>query len=171
MERIETERVYLRKFKLADAKRVYEVCNDANITRYLPLPHPYTLNMGKEWILSQKTDTIHQDFAVISKEDDRLIGSISLSDKGDGCKELGYWLAPECHGKGIMTETAKALINYAFEKLGVHKIIAKHYVKNPASGRVMEKCGMRVVGILEKHTFKNNEWNDVCLHEIINPRD
>lgn len=171
MKKIETERVYLRKFKLSDAKRVAEICNDENLTRYLPLPYPYTLEMAKEWITSQKTDLKHQDYAVISKENNKLIGSISLSDKGDGCKELGYWLAPECHGKGIMTETAHCLISYAFEKLGVHKIIAKHYIENPASGKVMQKCGMNVVGVLKKHALKNNVWHDVCLHEIINPHD
>lgn len=171
MEKIETERVYLTKFKLSDAKRVAKICNDENLTRYLPLPYPYTLEMAKEWISSQKTDLKHLDYAVISKETNQLIGSISLSDKGDGCKELGYWLAPECHGKGIMTETAQCLISYAFEKLGVHKIIAKHYIENPASGKVMQKCGMNVVGILKKHALKNNIWHDVCLYEIINPHD
>lgn len=167
MKILETERLYLRPFSLEDTKRITQVCNDKNLTKYLPFPYPYEEKMAIDWI-SQMPNSKDFDCAIVLKENGLLIGSISLMKRDDYVAELGYWLDPLYKGMGLMTEVATALVKYGFEKLKYHKIFAKHYAPNLASGRVMQKIGMRFVGTLEEHTFKDGKFYDVKLYEILN---
>ena len=169
MKILETERLYLRPFNLEDTKRVTQVCNDKNVTRYLPFPYPYEEKLAIDWI-SKMPNEKALDCAIIFKENDLLIGAISLMKKDDYVAELGYWLDPVYKGKGLMTEIAAAVVNYGFENLHYHKIFAKHYAENLASGRVMQKIGMQFVGTLKEHTFKDGKFYDVKLYEILNPK-
>ena len=85
--------------------------------------------------------------------------------------ELGYWISPDVWNKGIATEAARALIKYGFEIKEFHKIVAKHFKYNGASGRVMEKTGMKKEGTQEKHVLKNDLYEDIVLYGIINPQE
>lgn len=65
-------------------------------------------------------------------------------------KVLGYWVGESYWKKGYCTEAAKALIEFAFSRLGIVKVTAEHLSSNPASGRVMEKIGMCYVNQIQK---------------------
>ncbi len=167
---LETERLILRPFQLSDADDVCRICSQKRVTRFLPLPYPYTLQDAKNWIAGQSKDEEHADFAIVLKKNGQLIGSISVSGiKKCQVGEFGYWIDPDFWGNGFATEAARKLIEYAFNSLGYVKLYAKHYAENPASGKVMQKCGMSLVGTLHKHTLKDEIWRDVCLYEILNP--
>lgn len=170
---MESERIFLRPFVIGDVEEVFAVCRDFNVTKYLPLPYPYTLDMAKSWISSQEENKDKRlEFAVILKSNNKLIGSIGLGiENTDRHGEVGYWISPDYWGKGYATEALKLLIDFAFKKLKFHKIYAKHYVENPASGKVMQNCGMSLVGTLKDHSFKNGKFNDVKLYELINKHD
>lgn len=166
------ERIILRPFCVNDAETVANICNDKNFSKYIPLPFPYTLQDAKDWIKSQPKQRNQKSFAIVLKENNQLFGSISINlDKSKQNAEIGYWIKPEMSGKGYATEAVKKILEYGFEKLNLHKIYAKHYVENIASGKVMKKSGMSYVGILKKHSFKNGIYHDDCLYEIVNPHD
>jgi len=81
--------------------------------------------------------------------------------------EAGYWIGVQYWGNGYCTEALKAIINYGFGTLQLNKIHAHHITTNPASGRVMLKCGMSIEGSLKKHILKNNVYEDIVLYGIL----
>ena len=85
-------------------------------------------------------------FAVVERESGTLIGSAGFTGRGSpGEDELGYALHPDWWGRGLMTEAASELLRYAFEDRGLQAVWASHYAENPASRRVIEKCGFQRV--------------------------
>lgn len=74
-----------------------------------------------------------------------------------------YW------GKGYCTEAVQAIIRYGFEVLDLHKIVARHIVSNPASGRVMQKAGMQQEAILREETLKDGVYHDHVVYAVLNP--
>ena len=81
--------------------------------------------------------------------------------------EFGYWIGKEFWSRGYATEAAAAAIDYAFRSLGVNRVEALHFIGNSASGRVMEKCGMRHEGTLRQARKKWGEYVDVKVYAIV----
>ena len=81
--------------------------------------------------------------------------------------EIGYWLGVPYWGKGYATEAAKAVIGYAFETLGVQRVFAFHFTRNPASGRVLARAGMQREGTMRQHLVKWDERVDVDYYGIL----
>ena len=80
--------------------------------------------------------------------------------RAHGKGELGYWIAKDDWNRGYATEAARAVVRYAFDELGLRRVHAGHLVRNPASGRVMEKIGMRREGVWRQHILKWGEPED-----------
>lgn len=170
---IETERLTLRPFRLEDAEDVTKLCDNYNIYKTtLHIPYPYTLESAKEWILSheqnRKEDTLYQ-FAITDKNSGELYGSISLSNrKIHKNGEIAYWLGEEFWGRGFVTEASKAIIQFAFKEKNFHRVFAYYLKINPASGRVMEKCGMTYEGTQKDHIYKDGTFLDLYCYGIVN---
>lgn len=174
MERIETPRLILRRFTPDDAPRVAQICNDEHIYRStLSLPHPYPLECAQTWIAAQDALFAQErqyDFAVIEKASGTLCGSVSVShDQAHRHGELGYWIAHECWNHGYATEAARALIDFCLREKGYHRVYARHFASNPASGRVMQKLGMTREGVQKEHLCKAGRWEDVVLYGLTVP--
>jgi RimJ/RimL family protein N-acetyltransferase len=141
---LETERLILRAPLFEDAKRVALLVNDRRIAENTArIPHPYTMDDAKEWIgavTSQSAETYLITFR------GEMVGACGL-DMRDGVPELGYWLGVPFWGNGFATEAARALIDHAFADLGHEAIIAGARISNPASRRVLEKCGFQWTGV------------------------
>ena len=171
---IETERLIIRPFKDEDYKRVYEVCNDYELAKTtLGIPIPYTEENAKTFIEKTKKrleDNISYELAVCFKENpNKVVGCVSLVGINPVARkaEMGYWVARELWGKGIATEAARAIIKFGFEKLNLHSIMARYFNENTASGKVMQKCGMKYVGIMRDNEFRLDEFHDVVYYELI----
>lgn len=155
-ETLETERIILRKFNFEDLNDMYtNWASDDEVTRYLTWPthenRETTFKILDSWI-SKYSEQEYYQWAITLKEYGKVIGSISLmniNNENKSC-EIGYCIGRNYWNKGITTEAFKQLIEFAFMKIGFKKIIGKHFIENIASGRVMQKCGMGYVGILEK---------------------
>jgi RimJ/RimL family protein N-acetyltransferase len=127
--------------------------------------------MAADWI------TTHEDlrargvgavFAVVEREGGALVGSIGLTIESDDARaELGYWLGKPYWGRGYATEAAEALLRYAFEELGLNRVFAMYFSRNPASGRVMQKLGMTYEGRLRAHDRKWGVFEDVEVYGIL----
>lgn len=127
-------------------------------------------NVGRHaaaWIARPK-DPDHHVFAIILREGGDLVGAIGLEAKPDhGRAEIGYWVGVPYWNRGYVTEAARAVLGFGFESLGLHRIFAMHFTRNPASGRVMQKLGMKHEGTLREHEKKWDVFVDCEVYGIL----
>ncbi|WP_054703904.1 GNAT family N-acetyltransferase [Bacillus sp. JCM 19041] len=173
---IETDRLLLRLFKEEDAETVSMMCNNYNLYKStLTLPYPYTLDCALSWIATHEQnfeENKRYEFAITDKSSGQLYGAISISNQQPFRNgELGYWVAEEHWGNGYGTEAAKAVIEFVFNEKNYHRVYARFLKSNPASGKIMVKCGMEYEGIQKDHVFKNDSFEDVVLYGIINKNE
>jgi RimJ/RimL family protein N-acetyltransferase len=141
---LETERLVLRAPQLGDAKAIAKLANDRRIAENTArIPHPYDLNDAKEYIAWAKETRAESAFLITL--DDEVIGAcgVGLDEK---TPEIGYWVGVRCWGQGFATEAARAVIDYAFERFEFEALYSSARVTNPASRRVLEKCGFQWTG-------------------------
>lgn len=170
---ITTERLILRLFQTSDAETVATLCNNYSIYKStLYLPFPYSLDDALSWIEFHYDNFIEDfsyEFAVTDKETGELYGAIGLSNEIDFNQgEIAYWIGEQYWGKGYATEAAQAIVQFAFEEKKLHKVFARYFSSNPASGKVMEKIGMKQEGILKDHVIKDGKYEDIVYYGIIN---
>jgi [ribosomal protein S5]-alanine N-acetyltransferase len=168
---IKTRNLTLRPFNLSDATDVQRLAGDKDIaSTTLNIPHPYEDGMAEQWISTHK-DIFEKGkgviFAIVDNQD-RLIGTIGLCfELAHERAELGYWIGKPYWNKGYCTEAAQAIIKYGFEELGFNRINASHITRNPASGIVMQKIGMKHEGTLREHIKKWGLFEDIEDYAIL----
>ncbi len=170
---LQTPRLLLRPFSLSDAAGVQLLAGDFAIAdTTLALPHPYPDGAAEEWIgthQAQFEEGKEVTFAIVLKEADALIGAISLMQISPVHEraEMGYWVGAPYWGKGFCTEAASAVLAYGFSVLNLQRIYACYFKRNPASGRVMEKNGMKMEGCLRQHLKRWDQFEDVVQYGIL----
>lgn len=154
-QKLTTARLTLRRFAPADAQAMFDNwASDASVTKYLSWEtHPspdFTRELIAKWILEYENPEYYH---WVIEFDGTIVGGISLHDLSNRAMrcELGYCIGSKWWNQGVATEAARAVIGFAFEKLGAHRVWATHDVANAASGRVMQKAGMTREGILRQH--------------------
>jgi len=167
-----TERLLLRPFSPADAADVRRLAGQREVAaNTLTIPHPYEEGMADEWIAThagQFARGAGAVFAVVERDSGLLVGAIGLSIAADHARaELGYWVGKPYWGRGYCTEAARAVLGYAFGDLGLHRVHAHHFARNPASGRVMRKVGMTREGCLRGHVRKWGVFEDLESYGIL----
>jgi len=170
--KIETKRLLLRPFELSDGSRVKKLAGDKAIAdTTLNIPHPYEDGMAEEWISTHQAKFESGElanYAIILKSTKCLIGAIGLTiNKRFNRAELGYWIGKEYWNQDYCTEASKAMLEYGFRNLGLNKIIATHIDRNPASGKVMEKIGMKKEGFFREHVTKWEKYEDMASYGIL----
>ena len=175
---ITTNRLIIRPFVMSDSKRLYECCNDFELVKTtLGIPWPYTEKMAESWIPQKEEDAkngVSYKYAICMKDTpNNIIGCISLMGTNSLAKkaELGYWVERKLWGKGIATEAANAMIDFGFNTLKLNSIYARFFDINPASGRVMEKCGMTYCEMLRQHEFRFDQYYNIKYFEILNKKN
>jgi RimJ/RimL family protein N-acetyltransferase len=163
-----TARLVLRPFVPEDAPEVRRLAGAAEVAATtLVIPHPYPEGAAETWIggHAEAFDRRRQvDLAITLRDGGALVGAIGLvPDSRLETAELGYWIAVGHWGRGYATEAVCAVIPYGFATLGLHRIQAQHFLGNPASGRVMEKAGMRYEGIRRGAVRKGDRFEDVAV--------
>lgn len=171
-EQIITNRLILRNFTIGDANDVQRLAGEKEIAdTTLLIPHPYPDGAAEEWIATHAYKFLNKEeviFAITLKENKQLIGAIGLViNKMFNHAEAGYWIGVPFWGNGYCTEALGAVLNFGFTTLGLNKIHAHHMTKNPASGKVMLKCGMKLEGSFKKHILKNGVYEDIDLYGIL----
>ena len=169
---LKTERLNLRPFRLDDAPVVTVLAGERDIAfNTLNIPHPYEVGMAEEWIgahqeMYQRGEQLN--YAIERKSDRRLVGAVGLMlDPKHNRAELGYWVGKPYWGQGYCTEAAAELLRYGFEVLELNRIQASHYSRNFASGKVMDKLGMKYEGCLRSHIYKWGEYLDIVYRGIL----
>ena len=173
-QKIETERLILRKFETIDAKDAFKNwMGDPENVKYLGWRShenfQQTLDTISKWTSLYNKKNYYK-WAIVLKETEEVIGQINviLILEHVDCMELGYVLSKKYWNNGIMTETLKAVQSYLFSKVNCHRIQARHDMLNLASGKVMINVGMQFEGILRQSGKNNsNEWIDAAIYSII----
>lgn len=170
---IETDRLILRKFVLTDAETMYKNwAKDGEVTRYLTWPAHSSLEVSKHvislWEEESKIESNYQ-WCIELKATKEAIGSIGVVHKEEDIEaiEIGYCIGQAYWGQGIMAEALKKLIAYFFGEVGVNRIVAKHDTNNPASGKVMVKCGLQYEGICRQAGKNNTGICDMAIYGML----
>ena len=161
-----------RPFRVDDAAVVKVLAGDYEVAcTTLNIPHPYEDGMAEGWIAGhgpalETGESVTWAMAV--QRTGTLVGAISISLDGNHQRgELGYWVGRRYWRNGFATQAAQAIVSYGFEQLELHRIQAHHFASNPASGRVMQKAGMRCEGTLRQMYRRFGAWHDICFYAIL----
>ena len=126
--------------------------------------------MDKETFLEEEKK-LKSTVAKITEEEASIEDTLSKADMNydmeNGVVEIGYSLAKWKWNQGYMTEALEKVIEYTFETMDVNRIEAMHEPENPASGRVMEKCGFKKEGLLRQRLYNKGKYVDVCLYSLL----
>ncbi|RYD83166.1 MAG: N-acetyltransferase [Sphingobacteriales bacterium] len=146
--------------------------NREHLSRFLPwVGNMQTVEDFKNYIqhcemqLQQKTDI---SFVILANN--TVAGRIGLHYIHPHNKHgaIGYWIAKEFEGQGIVLQSCKAVIRYGFDILGLHRIEIKAAVENTRSQAIPEKLGFFKEGILREAEFVNNAFTDIVLYSLLN---
>ncbi len=111
------------------------------------IPHPFSEELAAQWIASHGPARVcGEENAFCLEKGGTVIGAVGYMNAGDDVYEIGYWVGEPWWGQGYATETVRRLIRFFLEELGAHRLTSGHFLDNPASGRVLEKCGFAYTG-------------------------
>lgn len=146
---LKSERLILRPPVPDDAARIECYVSDRRVAEMTSLiPHPYPRGGAADWIERTEQewlDGVRPAFVICRREGGDLVGCIAISIHPIEGHVAGYWIGVPHWGNGYATEALRRVIHYAFEDLEIDHIGACHFAHNPASGRVMQKAGMKFI--------------------------
>ena len=159
----------IRRWELSDARDLATALSNKKIQDNLRdgLPYPYTEQDGKEFISAMLAANESDTFAFAITVNGKVIGSIGAfrqTNIHNKTAELGYYIAEEYWGKGIMTEAVKQLCDYVFSHTDIIRIYAEPFSYNIGSCRVLEKAGFQYEGTLRSNALKNGNVLDMKMY-------
>lgn len=161
----------IREWKKSDAMSLSSALNNKKVLNNLRdgLHYPYTRQDAEEYINLILSSNPNDTFAYAVDIDGKAVGSIGAFRQSNihfRTAELGYYLAEEYWGKGIMTEAVKLLCKKVFTETDIIRIFAEPFAKNFGSRRVLEKAGFQLEGIMKNNAFKNGKVLDMALYSL-----
>ena len=169
---VETKRLTLQPYTLSNLENYHRLMSNPHVWQYSTTSTHESLEQSKqklEQLITGYTTNPLGFYALIDKTSNTFIGEagvLSFNKATDRCV-IGYNLLPGFWGKGYATETCKALIAYAFDKLHAQRVEALAMNANVASCRVLEKSDMTLEGTLRNFTKIDGIYHDVCYYGII----
>ncbi len=173
LPRLDTERLILRAFTLADAPIVQSYVDHPLIAAMTgpSIQHPYPPGEAERWIRTHQENfekNTQHIFAVTLRSNQEIVGCVGLyHDITNDKTEIGYWIAVDFWNRGYAVEASKAAIKYAFENIKTNKITARHATENPASGIVLQKIGMIKEGCLRQNFRKFGKIYDEDVYGLL----
>jgi len=178
------DRVTLRTVEDEDLEFVRDNIDDPRVRRPLTNAAPTNLETTREHFEERTSDDdAGVELAVCVDDgarrfdeatsdgprDGDILGTVSLFDidGSAGHAEIAYWLTPEAHGQGIMTEAARLLVRYAFEELRLHRVRGRALATNEGSKRVLQKCGMEREAVAREAENVNGEYVDMVYFGVL----
>ncbi len=169
---LETARLRLRPFTQSDAPEVERMAGERRVSAMtLNIPHPYPTGLAADWIASHAPAAAEgslYSFAVEHNEHGTLLGAIGITLSPRFRRAvIGYWLGTDHWSHGYMTEAARRVVAFGFEQLGLVRIQATCYPRNPASAKVMQKVGMAYEGLLRGYVYKDGVQEDIAMYAML----
>lgn len=170
---LETPGLILRRFQDGDGDFMYKNwASDPEVTKFLTWPTHSSVEVSRKinasWVASYEKPDYYQ-WAIVPKELGEPIGSISVVSIIEEAEavEIGYCIGRNWWGKGIVTEALQEVIRFCFEEVEALRVSARHDPNNPASGKVMQKCGLTYEGTLRQSDWNNQGICDAAHYSIL----
>lgn len=166
MIKLETERLIIRPTNTNDVSKIHEMLSDEETMKYF-VEGVYSKQKVFEFINRNQKETHH--FTILLKSSNRIVGKLSYNPWFmKRTKEIGWIIFKTAEGNGYATEAARAIIQFAFEKEKIHRLIATCQPENTASLRVCEKLGMKLEGDFKKCIhYKDDIWWDELFYSLL----
>ncbi|MEP7240205.1 MAG: GNAT family protein [Devosia sp.] len=171
---LETERLQLRPFTRADVDAVFAYRSLPAVAEYLtdqPMSHDecaeaVRIRTGQFGFTSEGDRIV---LALEQRHDGRLIGEVSLiwRSLANGQAEIGYVVHPDFWGRGLATEAARAILDFGFSVIDLHRVYARCDARNLASAKVMERLGMRREAHFREHDRVKGRWDEEFVYAIL----
>ena len=163
---LETDRLVLRAFDpVGDVDAVHAYASREDVCRYIPWT-PRTRDEVAAWLPRRVPTTITQEgagasLAMTLRATGELVGDVIMiwRSAADRTVEIGYVVHPDHAGRGYASEGARALLGVAFEGLGMHRVVARIDERNPASGAVLRRIGLRQEAVLVENEWFKGAWS------------
>lgn len=162
----------IRKWEMSDARDLAEGLSNTKVQDNLRdgLPYPYTEQDGKDFISDMLAADENETFTFAVTADSKVIGSIGVFRQQNihrQTAELGYYIAEEYWGRGLMTEAVTQVCRHVFENSDIIRIYAEPFAYNAASCRVLEKAGFKYEGTLRDNAVKNGKVIDMKMYSLL----
>ena len=158
-------RIRLRPIEDADASRVQEHVSDGRIADTCSVPHPYPADGAATWtrkVTEERKRGQRYAFAILFGDQFAGVVDLELAGESEGTAELGYWVPVHLWDQGIATEACRQAIAFAFGEIGLSCLTSSCLVRNPASGRVLEKNGFQQTDVKtetdQESRFLGERW-------------
>jgi len=167
---LDAERLYLRPLDEADLDRCLGWINDAEILNTLGRRTPMSRAMEREWLVGQYKSDADIALAIVLKDAERHIGNAGLHsiDYLNRSAEFGLLIGEkDAWGQGYGPEAGRAIIDYGFNQLGLHRIFLRVYSFNERAQRVYDKLGFVHEGALRESYFRSGRFHDTLVMSVL----
>ena len=169
---LETEDLILRKPRMRDAKDIFRYASDPEVARYVLWEPHRSVSETASFVRDLRVRIragYPSSWVVTLRETGLVIGTIGFVwySTDNNAAELGYSFSREYWNHGYATQALRAVIDCLFSSLPLNRLEAQHDVRNPASGRVMQKCGLTQEGILRGRIMNKGEYIDTALYSVL----
>ena len=170
---LETERLILRRFRIEDADLMFKNwASDPEVTKYLMWPtHPntdVTRAVLEDWLKHYPEENYYH-WVITLKETNEPVGSMAVMEQDERTAKahIGYCIGRKWWHQGITSEALKAVMDFLFDEIGFNRIESRHDPRNPNSGKVMMKCGMKYEGTMRSADWNNQGICDECFYALL----
>ena len=174
-QKLQTPRLTLRRFVIGDAEAMYKNwASDPQVTEFLRWPPHADAGVSRAvlagWISEYDSPAFYQ-WAIVPGDLGQPIGTICVNFCDDALlmAHIGYAIGRDFWNRGYTSEALAAVITFLFDTVGMNRIESQHDPDNPASGRVMQKCGMTYEGTRRQADLSNRGIVDACMYAILRP--
>lgn len=171
---LRTERLELRPYRDSDLEVFHAMRSDPEVVRYL-YEDIETLDQSREKLAARmglrrlESEGDWLPVAIVERASGEMVGDVGLNLRSVQHRtgEIGFMLHPAYHGRGYATEAARALVDWGFRELGLHRIVGRTEARNAASARVLERLGMRLEAHLIENEWVKGEWQSELQYAIL----
>ncbi len=171
---LETDRLILRRYVSEDATAMYKNwASDSEVTKYLMWETHFSEAVSQsiitEWLIEYSNDNYYHWAIVLKENGDEPIGDIAVVHMNEevSMMHIGYCIGKTWWHQGITSEALKAVMDFLFDVVDVNRIESRHDPRNPNSGGVMKKCGMKYEGTLRSSDWNNQGICDACYFALL----
>ncbi|HEV2593659.1 MAG TPA: GNAT family protein [Sphingomicrobium sp.] len=158
--------ISLRPPFLADAKRLADAGDYAEVAdTMISVPSPFRIEDAEAWIAETSARSDIDSYVISSEVDNSIVGAAELRDIDLRHRqaEASFWITPQYWGQGYASVALAELVRIGVDRHGLNRIYAYHMARNPASGRVLSKCGFHFEGRLRERVWKSGCAEDAML--------
>lgn len=173
-QKLETARLLLRRYVIDDSEAMYKNwASDKEVTKFLTWPAHQSQEVSRkvidDWVKQYANENYYHWAIVLKDNGDEPIGDIAVVDMKEiiSMAHIGYCIGRSWWHKGIMSEALHAVMNFLFDVVEVNRIESRHDPRNPNSGEVMKKCGMKYEGTLHQGDWNNQGICDACCYALL----